>query len=607
MRSSELTLNADIQQHFRNRVVVTFALLFVVGGIFSFVEVWFSALQLKDRLTANANQLKQQLLSEILVDNHEAAAAILKDANEKSKTYTITWKADNLGVETAQFRPMFPAAWVYDVPMKAFGDSRYGVLSYQGKFLKQPEIASILVGKLLLILVVCGAIAMLIMPLAQRIPNEVIVSPIRDLLDLLRADDLSVKTPVSIRHKELRDIFSDFQITIARKRQLEDERVEMQKMITVTDTAQMLAHDMRKPFNLVRMVMQSLQGAKSWEATQNFINTSLPGVHRALNQLDDMLRELVDVGKDPDLNLEPIEASGVIYNVVQQLRLQSGNSNVGIATELTHHAPIWADKAQFTRAISNILLNALQAANEGGKIWIKSRQYERTGKLIVEFCIGNTGSFIPDEDRQRIFNIFYTNGKKGGTGLGLAIAQKVARSHGGNIWCDSSVTHGTEFFLTIPSAAPEETIATKRTKDQNDQPRFSSRLSTALRDKALKALIVDDEPFYSEHAAEILANLGHQIDFVKCADSASAISAARDFTPDIVICDVELGKNSLDGHELVSELRRSGIKSFIHVHTNRMFNSDDKRAKDAGADQFAQKPFTTEIAQTILRQVTAGI
>ena len=65
----------------------------------------------------------------------------------------------------------------------------------------------------------------------------------------------------------------------------------------------------------------------------------------------------------------------------------------------------------------------------------------------IEFCVGNSDSYIPPEDLGKIFEAFYTKGKEQGTGLGLAIAKMVVEAHGGSIRCQSSKTHGTGLFF----------------------------------------------------------------------------------------------------------------------------------------------------------------
>ena len=115
--------------------------------------------------------------------------------------------------------------------------------------------------------------------------------------------------------------------------------------------------------------------------------------------------------------------------------------------DLKHSHMILVEPHKVRRVFSNILSNAVQAVGRGGHIWFNTKE---DGKQIV-FCIGNSNSFISNEDHSRLFEAFFTKNKKGGTGLGLAIAQKVVQAHGGEIWCKSSLEKMTvEFFFSLP-------------------------------------------------------------------------------------------------------------------------------------------------------------
>lgn len=69
---------------------------------------------------------------------------------------------------------------------------------------------------------------------------------------------------------------------------------------------------------------------------------------------------------------------------------------------------------------------------------------------FAELILGNEGSYIPPEAREKLFTKFYTSGKKFGNGLGLTICHEIVLSHGGKIICQSDLNNGTEFIFTLP-------------------------------------------------------------------------------------------------------------------------------------------------------------
>ena len=106
------------------------------------------------------------------------------------------------------------------------------------------------------------------------------------------------------------------------------------------------------------------------------------------------------------------------------------------------------DPLKVSRLFSNIVGNALEAMNYEGKLWFHSKEHNGQQEIVI----GNSGSFIPKDELDQLFKVFYTKGKKEGTGLGLTIAEKVVKDHGGEIWCTSSQDRGTEFHIRLPNS-----------------------------------------------------------------------------------------------------------------------------------------------------------
>ncbi|MFN3467933.1 MAG: ATP-binding protein [Candidatus Brocadiales bacterium] len=123
-----------------------------------------------------------------------------------------------------------------------------------------------------------------------------------------------------------------------------------------------------------------------------------------------------------------------------------GGIDVGLAVE-ADLPRVLLDKEKFKQALLNLLLNALEAMPDGGNLYL--RAWQEAGS--VRLSIRDTGKGIPDEVKERVFELFYTT-KEGGTGIGLPLAHNVVQAHGGTISFNSSVK-GTEFVITLPCAS----------------------------------------------------------------------------------------------------------------------------------------------------------
>jgi signal transduction histidine kinase len=122
--------------------------------------------------------------------------------------------------------------------------------------------------------------------------------------------------------------------------------------------------------------------------------------------------------------------------------------NVEIARELPAEAlPAKIDADLVKQAVLNVVLNAVQAMSEGGKLTLAAHNGDRG----IEVQVRDTGPGIPPEIRDKIFDLYFTT-KKSGSGIGLAMTFRVMQLHNGSVDF-SSGPHGTTFFLRFPPLA----------------------------------------------------------------------------------------------------------------------------------------------------------
>ena len=215
---------------------------------------------------------------------------------------------------------------------------------------------------------------------------------------------------------------------------------------------EMLAHDVRKPFAMLKIGLSLLGDAKDTESMQRIVNRLVPEMNRAIGSVDGLIADVMEVGAPKsELILESLNIGSLLDASIEEVVCLYPNSAIEIRKNLHHMHCLLVNERKVVRVMANILDNAFQATGGSGHIWIETREQGP----FVQFCIGNEGSFIAETDLSRVFDAFFTSGKKGGTGIGLAIAQKLVQAHGGKIWCKSSrgnlAPEGVvEFFFTLP-------------------------------------------------------------------------------------------------------------------------------------------------------------
>ena len=388
----------------------------------------------------------------------------------------------------------------------------------------------------------------------------------------------------------------------------------------IASTTQALAHDVRKPFSMFKMIIDTVQNSKSVEEARDLMENALPEVNQAMASVDGLIQDVMQIGSDSKPMLEVVTAGSLIESAISELFRVYPVANVSLSYVFGHKQMLDVDTVRVSRVFANILGNAVQAMSEKGNIWIKTSE----SNSRIEFVLGNSGSSIPEEISSKLFDAFFTSGKKGGTGLGLAIAKKTVEAHGGAIFCRSEKTpeHPTgmvEFVFTLPASErvdPRTQIAlpTHSSEIQATFEKFRASLlggdkmdkyEAELEDRVVQSLrillekpsilIADDEAVYRNnliamvHQSSEIAALVE----VKTAVSDLEISKAVEAKgPLLIIQDVDLGPASKNGQEVIKELRDAGFAGHICVHSNRFLDEDVNKAIAAGANFTIPKPLS---------------
>ena len=240
---------------------------------------------------------------------------------------------------------------------------------------------------------------------------------------------------------------------------------------------------------------------------------------------------------------------------------------------------------------------------------ISSSEEHAGSRRWLRIRIHNTGSFIPPEKRQRIFEAFFTEGKRQGTGLGLAIAQKVIVSHGGQILCESHEAEGTSFIFTVPASYRSDP---KNALEARDLTHAFKRLPSTpqpaapavKRCQSLKVLLIDDDQLYTSFMSDVwrtfqTSALDFQLHTAEDARSATELIDKREY--DLILVDYELGRD--DGVAFIPKLRQHQPKALIGLHSHHSSIELREAALRAGADIFEPKPLTAQLAGQLLNQL----
>jgi two-component system nitrogen regulation sensor histidine kinase GlnL len=209
-----------------------------------------------------------------------------------------------------------------------------------------------------------------------------------------------------------------------------------------------LAHEIRNPLVAIKTLTQLLpERLDDEEFRDQFLKIAAGEVDR----ISSLVTELLEFARpsDPKLELEDINAilDGMILLVSTETKKKQINITKHYSPDLT---PAQIDREQIKQVFLNILLNAIEATQENGKIVVKTRPFTKPGgEPYVQIEFTDTGCGIPDEYLEDIFNPFFTT-KSTGSGLGLSISNQIIQDHRGYIDVESRVGKGSSFFINLP-------------------------------------------------------------------------------------------------------------------------------------------------------------
>jgi len=209
-----------------------------------------------------------------------------------------------------------------------------------------------------------------------------------------------------------------------------------------------VAHEVKNPLNSMRLWLENLKESLPSETD----GAALQAVHVLdveIDRLDAVVKRFLDFSRPMDIRLEPTQLSDLLRDVLEVAQPQMQKANVQVAQLLPIGIPeVFVDRDLLKQAVLNLVLNAVQAMPSGGQLQLT---LSRHGD-VAEITVGDTGTGIPLENRQKIFQLFFTT-RPGGSGIGLASAFRIVQLHNGSIDFTSEVGRGTTFRIELPIAA----------------------------------------------------------------------------------------------------------------------------------------------------------
>lgn len=218
-----------------------------------------------------------------------------------------------------------------------------------------------------------------------------------------------------------------------------------------------VSHELKTPVGAMRVLAEAVdQAADDPAAVRKF---SARMVHEA-DRLSELIQQIIALSRlqsvDPLLQPVVVEIDDVIEATLEQCRELATASSINVITAGEQGLKVLGDAEMLTSSVVNLVVNAINYSDDGGRVAISTRTSTDAGDSFVEISVADNGIGIKADELERIFERFYRVDyarcrDDGGTGLGLAIVKHVIGAHGGtvNVW--SKPGQGSTFTIRLPA------------------------------------------------------------------------------------------------------------------------------------------------------------
>jgi len=233
------------------------------------------------------------------------------------------------------------------------------------------------------------------------------------------------------------------------RRRVEQQLFESEKLAAVGRLAASIAHEVNNPLEAIKNALYLMQTASDVDQNSRFLEIA----RKETERVSHIIRQMLGFARRPG-EVDWVDVNQLLEETFVLLEKKMRQQHINIAKHLDPALPrIRARADQLRQVFLNLIINAQQAIKGEGEIRISTSRYEQALQPSIIVQLSDSGVGIAEGDLARIFDPFFSTGKKG-TGLGLWVTQDIVRQHGGRIEVSSDIGRGTVFSIVLQVNSP---------------------------------------------------------------------------------------------------------------------------------------------------------
>jgi len=285
-----------------------------------------------------------------------------------------------------------------------------------------------------------------------------ILRPLRQLTDSCakisegQLEDMEINDKAG-EIRALENTFNQMVSSLREKEQMESNLRQAQRLSALGNLAAGIAHDVRNPLNAIKLITSHGLDKTEGESVGAGVSKQFHSIRREVDRLEGIVSGFLSLARENELDPQPSQVDRLLDECVHLVKKDAEGRGVRLTSELrAGDTTLMLDSKQWTRAILNVLINALEATPDGGRV----RLFSRVSDQECEIEIRDDGPGLSSDIAERLFEPYYTT-KSTGTGLGLAVTRGIVEEHGGSIHLSGKEGQGCQVLITIP--LNESTVA----------------------------------------------------------------------------------------------------------------------------------------------------